>query len=88
MAKTKNPTLTTPYSENMDKSCPWNEYPRPQLKRDSFFCLNGLWDFAVTKEATPPKKYTEKILIPFQPESALSGGKGTSIFFEYSSGAS
>ena len=73
MAKTKNPTLTTPYSENMDKSCPWNEYPRPQLKRDSFFCLNGLWDFAVTKEATPPKKYTEKILVPFPPESALSG---------------
>ncbi len=73
MAKTKLPTLKTPYSEKMDKDCPWNEYPRPQLKRDSFICLNGLWDFAVTKEATPPKKYSEKILVPFPPESALSG---------------
>lgn len=73
MSKTNLPALTTPYSENMDKSCPWNEYPRPQLKRDSFFCLNGLWDFAVTKEATPPKKYQDKILVPFPPESALSG---------------
>ena len=57
----------------MDKSCPWNEYPRPQLKRNSFFCLNGEWDFAITKEGTPPRKYTEKILVPFPPESRLSG---------------
>jgi len=24
---------------------PWNIYPRPQLQRDSFFCLNGVWEF-------------------------------------------
>ena len=24
---------------------PWNIYPRPQLQRDSFFCLNGEWEF-------------------------------------------
>ena len=72
MAK-KFQKLTTPYEEKMDKSCPWNEYPRPQLKRNSFFCLNGEWDFAITKEGTPPRKYTEKILVPFPPESRLSG---------------
>ena len=22
---------------------PWNTYPRPQLRRDSFLCLNGKW---------------------------------------------
>ena len=73
MAKNKYPSLTTPYAEKMDKSCPWNEYPRPQLKRDSFICLNGLWDFAVSKDATPPKKFAELILVPFPPESPLSG---------------
>ena len=47
---------------------PWNVYPRPQLKRDSFVCLNGEWDFAVNE-----RNYTEKILVPFAPESMLSG---------------
>ena len=27
--------------------CPWNIYPRPQLKRDSFFCLNGSWQYSI-----------------------------------------
>ena len=22
---------------------PWNTYPRPRLRRDSFLCLNGEW---------------------------------------------
>lgn len=66
-------SLTTPYAENMDKDCPWNIYPRPQLKRDSFICLNGYWDFAVTKNEKSIPEYSEKILVPFPPESALSG---------------
>ena len=24
---------------------PWNEYPRPQIKRGEWLCLNGEWDF-------------------------------------------
>ena len=49
---------------------PWNVYPRPLLKRDSFFCLNGEWSLCVTKG----KKtfYDGKILVPFPPESLLS----------------
>jgi len=46
---------------------PWNIYPRPQMKRDSFFCLNGTWDFSVNGGDW------EKITVPFPPESALSG---------------
>ena len=45
---------------------PWDVYPRPRLVRDSFFCLNGEWEFT----ATDGEKY--KILVPFPPESALS----------------
>jgi len=63
--------LTTVYSETMDKSVPWQDYPRPTLRRDSYVCLNGLWDFAYSKSA--PVEYTEKILVPFPPESELSG---------------
>ena len=65
--------LTTPYSDKMDTECPWNVYPRPQLKRDSFICLNGRWDFAVTKSDKRPAEFNEKILVPFPPESELSG---------------
>ncbi len=64
-------TLNTVYSERMDRNCPWNEYPRPILKRDSFICLNGEWDFAYSE--SEPNDYKEKILVPFPPESSLSG---------------
>ena len=67
-------TLITPYFEKMDKQMPWNEYPRPSMVRDSFICLNGSWDFAITKEESA-EELGEKILVPFPPESPLSGIK-------------
>ena len=45
--------LKTPFIENMDRVTPWNEYPRPSMVRDSFLCLNGHWDFALTDGETP-----------------------------------
>ena len=57
----------------MNKDCPWNVYPRPQLKRDSFLCLNGLWDFEITRSKEIPTEFTKKILVPFPVESELSG---------------
>lgn len=42
---------------------PWNVYPRPQMVRDSFICLNGEWKLGDN----------EKITVPFAPESLLSG---------------
>ena len=57
--------MLTCEGENLSK-IPWNVYPRPQLKRDSFFCLNGEWDFSFNDKET-------KILVPFAPESLLSG---------------
>ena len=66
------PTLKTEYIEEMDKNIPWNEYPRPSMVRDSFLCLNGQWDFALTEKDGSPE-YKDKILVPFPPESLLSG---------------
>ena len=59
--------LHTYEGENL-KGQPWSCYPRPQMRRDSYVNLNGLWDFAVCKGA-----YDRKILVPFCPESLLSG---------------
>ena len=50
---------------------PWNIYPRPQMRRDSFLNLNGRWDFEIN-ERKFPKKYHKTIQIPFCPESHLS----------------
>lgn len=72
MKDTIFPTLTTPYFDAMDKDMPWNEYPRPQMKRGSFLCLNGHWDFAIS-ESENCRDFSEKILVPFPVESLLSG---------------
>ena len=55
------------------KDIPWCVYPRPQLWRDSYICLNGEWDFAITEKDNAPEGYTEKITVPYPPESSLSG---------------
>lgn len=52
--------------------CPLSEYPRPQLVRENYTCLNGFWDYRFTREKTMPKTYEGKILVPFSPESKLS----------------
>ena len=50
---------------------PWEHHPRPQMRRDSYVNLNGKWDFAVSQGPAPV--YNRKILVPFCPESPLSG---------------
>ena len=50
---------------------PHSEYPRPQLRRDSFLCLNGTWDFSV-KSQDSVKQYGS-IRVPFSPECLNSG---------------
>ena len=52
---------------------PWTSYPRPRMKRDSYLNLNGQWDFAVSENK--PESFDRTILVPFCPESRLSGVK-------------
>ncbi|MBQ2383978.1 MAG: glycoside hydrolase family 2 [Oscillospiraceae bacterium] len=59
--------LTTARGEALTGT-PWDIYPRPQLRRNSFLCLNGQWDFAMGKE-----DFCRTIRVPFCPESQLSG---------------
>ncbi len=69
--------LMTPEGEELRSSgkIPWEVHPRPQLRRDSYVNLNGTWDFAVTADKELPEAYDHKILVPFCPESQLSGLK-------------
>ncbi|KAA2240689.1 glycoside hydrolase family 2 [Chitinophaga agrisoli] len=75
--------LPTPWTNDaIQASIPLSEYPRPQLQRDQWICLNGKWDYYGGKEAPDalhpqlPASFDdvhEKILIPYCPESFLSG---------------
>lgn len=49
-----------------------NEYPRPQMIRNKWKNLNGLWDYIILKEGSIPTSYKGKILVPFPIESKLS----------------
>lgn len=53
----------------------WSDvYPRPQLVRDDWLSLDGIWAFSTKKEGVPgiPPK-SGSIRVPFCPESRLSG---------------
>ena len=45
-----------------EKQMPWQEYPRPQMRRDKYCLLNGTW-----------KCNDSEILVPFPPQAPLSG---------------
>ena len=47
---------------------PWEIYPRPQLRRESYFNLNGIWELSVEGQAE-----SFSIRVPFCPECLLSG---------------
>ena len=70
----ENPILTK-WSNDVDPSKPWLNYPRPDLARNSWVSLNGLWDYAITAKDIKPEKWDGKILVPYPVESALSGVK-------------
>ena len=40
---------------------PWNIYPRPQMKRNSFFSLNGEWELAFSPLHEIPKEFPLRI---------------------------
>lgn len=58
---------------------PRPEYPRPQFVRDQWLCLNGEWQFEKDRgdsgeaRGLKARELESKIIVPFCPESELSG---------------
>lgn len=65
--------LKTRWSDKIDREHVLEEYPRPLMRRKSYINLNGMWDYAITRENRMPEKYDGAICVPFSPESQLSG---------------
>jgi hypothetical protein len=60
--------LKTPFED--DNSSDWSEYPRPQMKRDSYMSLCGEWALSVM---SGEEIDLGMIKVPFPPEARLSG---------------
>ncbi|MDL2220953.1 beta-galactosidase [Parabacteroides sp. OttesenSCG-928-N08] len=66
--------LKTKWAEEINPSNVLPEYPRPQMVRDAWVNLNGLWEYAIkAKGAAEPTAFDGQILVPFAIESSLSG---------------
>jgi hypothetical protein len=59
--------LKTRWAKDVSPGNALPEYPRPQMVRKEWLSLNGLWDIKLGDGTEA------KILVPFAPESALSG---------------
>ena len=78
--------MQSKFSFTVDPEMPRSEYPRPQLVRNSYLCLNGPWDLAGAATGSAPKQFAGEVLVPFPPESELSGvqrekPKGYSLWY-------
>ncbi len=63
------------YTAHTPTEKPWQSYPRPQMRRRSYVNLNGKWEFDVSQDSAIPETFDREILVPFCPESLLSGLK-------------
>ncbi|KAJ5014305.1 hypothetical protein K4K57_001609 [Colletotrichum sp. SAR 10_99] len=76
--KLQTPPLDTDWTSQVGTS-PWPDHPRPQLRRDKWLNLNGIWTYQAAAGAAdvnhPPSGSTldREVLIPSCIESAISG---------------
>ncbi|MGK6349857.1 glycoside hydrolase family 2 protein [Parapedobacter sp. DT-150] len=80
--------IKSPWSEKIDATNPLPDYPRPQLVREDWQNLNGLWEYAISpgKLGKPPVNYDGQLLVPYPVESSLSGvgktvGQDSSLWY-------
>lgn len=68
--------IQTHWAKDVSPSHNLDQYPRPQLVRNNWTNLNGLWDYAITnQDVIKPTTFDGQILVPYPLESALSGVK-------------
>lgn len=65
--------MNTVWTDAVDLNNPLPEYPRPQLARRGWMSLNGPWDYAINDSTRFPREFDGQIIVPFSPETALSG---------------
>lgn len=69
--------ITTPWADSVNPANVLAQYPRPQMQRNDWTNLNGLWQYSILPKSNEniPSKFQGNILVPFAIESSLSGVK-------------
>ena len=68
--------MTTRWTAQVNPESALPEYPRPQMVREKWMNLNGLWDYVIRPlQDDEIREYDGRILVPFPIESSLSGVK-------------
>ena len=65
-------TVWSEQAEDGPDAMPLPEYPRPQLQRSEWICLNGWWEYAIRPAGRAVEKADGRILVPFSPETMRS----------------
>lgn len=85
MEKSIMENLYTKWGKKTNPDHVWQEYPRPSMVRGSYLNLNGYWEYAILEEErlqdclpeylaeNGKEKWDGQILVPFSPETVLSG---------------
>lgn len=69
-------SLQTRWYKSVTPENAWKSYPRPQMIRNKWLSLNGLWSYCITdSSARSPQPFDSSILVPYPIESPLSGVK-------------
>ena len=81
--------LKTRWASEVNPDCPHPEYPRPQIVRNDWINLNGLWKYRIQDKNLECSFFDGEILVPFCIESSLSGvqkkvGKTDALWYERS----
>ncbi|HEV8083498.1 MAG TPA: glycoside hydrolase family 2 TIM barrel-domain containing protein, partial [Chitinophagaceae bacterium] len=82
--------ITSPWADSVNSSNVLPNYPRPQMQRNDWQNLNGLWQYAIlaaSNDQSIPTVFRGNILVPFAIESALSGvgktvGKDSVLWYQ------
>ena len=72
----KKAPIMTKWAKEVSPTNALPEYPRPQMVRENWLNLNGVWEYQSGKDGDPVpfgQKLNSEILVPFPVESALSG---------------
>ena len=65
-------TLYSKWGEILNIDSPLQEYPRPNLIRDSYVNLNGVWEYQIINDGESISNDWNKIIVPFGVGSKLS----------------
>ncbi|MCQ2771915.1 MAG: glycoside hydrolase family 2 [Bacilli bacterium] len=61
------------FTDSLNLDCPFEGHPNPYFERSNYLLLNGKWDFEVNHDASLDCNYNSSIVVPFAPETPLSG---------------